>query len=287
MEGRGGGVCAGGGDARVCARAIAASLFEARTPLSTVPQHASRTRILSDKIPSFSAHTPLPHDLCRLTKELLDLGKDPPPNCSCVSTPFSPCALTHRVCCLSSPVSLSLPALTHTEPIRFNLRFRSAGPCADDLFKWHATIMGPEDSPYEGGVFFVNVHFPLDYPFKPPKVRRCLLLAPAPPPVSRTSCQRLLTTTPSTHTRPSPLQVTFATRIYHPNINASGGICLDILKDQWSPALTISKVLLSICSLLTDPNPDDPLVTEIAHIYKTDRAGYNAKAAEWTRKHAM
>ena len=46
-------------------------------------------------------------------------------------------------------------------------------------------------------------------------------------------------------------------------------------------------MLLSICSLLTDPNPDDPLVTEIAHIYKTDRAGYNAKAAEWTRKHAM
>lgn len=110
--------------------------------------------------------------------------------------------------------------------------------------------MGPEDSPYEGGVYFLNINFPLDYPFKPPKV-------------------------------------TFATRIYHPNINASGGICLDILKDQWSPALTISKVLLSICSLLTDPNPDDPLVTDIAHIYKTDRAQYDAKAREWTAKHAM
>ena len=110
----------------------------------------------------------------------------------------------------------------------------SAGPVNDDLFHWQATIMGPPDSPYQGGVFFLNVHFPTDYPFKPPKC-------------------------------------TFTTKIYHPNINGNGSICLDILKDQWSPALTISKVLLSIESLLTDPNPDDPLVPEIANIYKQDR----------------
>ncbi|KAK4218379.1 hypothetical protein QBC37DRAFT_437342 [Rhypophila decipiens] len=126
----------------------------------------------------------------------------------------------------------------------------SAGPVGEDLFHWQATIMGPSDSPYSGGVFFLAIHFPTDYPFKPPKVN-------------------------------------FTTRIYHPNINSNGSICLDILRDQWSPALTISKVLLSICSMLTDPNPDDPLVPEIAHVYKTDRARYEATAREWTRKYAI
>merc|ERR1719183_3155733 len=125
----------------------------------------------------------------------------------------------------------------------------SAGPSGDDMFNWEATIMGPEGSPYAGGVFFLQINFPSDYPFKPPKVK-------------------------------------FLTKIYHPNINKSGGICLDILKDQWSPALTISKVLLSICSLLTDPNPDDPLVTDIAKQYKNDRKSYNETAKQWTKKFA-
>ncbi|VAH65412.1 ubiquitin-conjugating enzyme E2-17 kDa-like isoform X1 [Triticum dicoccoides] len=126
----------------------------------------------------------------------------------------------------------------------------SAGPSGEDMFHWQATIMGPPDSPYAGGVFLVNIHFPPDYPFKPPKV-------------------------------------SFKTKVFHPNINSNGSICLDILKEQWSPALTISKVLLSICSLLTDPNPDDPLVPEIAHMYKTDRSKYETTARSWTQKYAM
>ena len=126
----------------------------------------------------------------------------------------------------------------------------SAGPeTENDMFKWQATIMGPKDSPYEGGIFYLTILFPPEYPFKPPKC-------------------------------------TFDTRIYHPNINSSGGICLDILKNQWSPALTISKVLLSICSLLTDPNPDDPLMVDIARLYKRDKERYKARARLMTLQYA-
>ncbi len=125
----------------------------------------------------------------------------------------------------------------------------SAGPVGDDMFHWQATLMGPKDSPYENGVFFLDINFPADYPYKAPRV-------------------------------------TFSTKIYHPNINSSGGICLDILKDQWSPALTISKVLLSICSLLTDPNPDDPLVPSIAELYKRNKKEYELKAKTFTLQFA-
>ncbi|KAL4641658.1 ubiquitin-conjugating enzyme E2 D1, partial [Arapaima gigas] len=165
--------------------------------------------------------------LKRIHKELNDLARDPPAQCS-------------------------------------------AGPVGDDMFHWQATIMGPNDSPYQGGVFFLTIHFPTDYPFKPPKA---------------TAVKREYKFF-SSHLF---FQVAFTTRIYHPNINSNGSICLDILRSQWSPALTISKgevtaaslevpcldlplsqigftrppplvaVLLSICSLLCDPNPDDPL----------------------------
>ena len=96
----------------------------------------------------------------------------------------------------------------------------SAGPLNEsDLYRWQATIMGPSDSPFEGGIFLLDVTFPTDYPFKPPKI----------------VCK---------------------TKIYHPNINSNGNICLDILKINWSPSLTLNKVLVSLNSLLCDLRPE-------------------------------
>ena len=127
----------------------------------------------------------------------------------------------------------------------------AAGPISDnDIFHWQATIMGPVDTPYEGGIFFLNITFPEDYCFSPPKV-------------------------------------TFTTKIYHPNINSNGSIGLDILRDQWSPNLTISKLLISIQSFLDDPNPDICYNPEIGDIYKYNRPLYNKTAREWTKKYAM
>ena len=161
--------------------------------------------------------------LKRINKELQDLGRDPPAQCS--AGPVGEDMFHWQVHWSLAANNQTLPNIT--------------------MNHWQATIMGPPDSPYQGGVFFLTIHFPTDYPFKPPKVA-------------------------------------FTTKIYHPNINTNGSICLDILRSviisssslnslgeilyrsQWSPALTISKVLLSICSLLCDPNPDDPLVPEIA-----------------------
>ena len=144
----------------------------------------------------------------RILKELIDIRKDPPTNCS-------------------------------------------AGPIDEaDIYKWEGTIFGPPESPYTGGIFHMTIDFPVDYPFKPPRI-------------------------------------VFVTKIYHPNINTNGFICLDILKTQWSPALTISKTLLSIWSMLTEPNPNDPLMPDIAKQYTERRVDYDCTAREWTQLYAM
>lgn len=125
----------------------------------------------------------------------------------------------------------------------------SAGPEQDDLSYWIAHIIGPVGTPYEGGLFELAIKFPPSYPFVPPSVK-------------------------------------FITRIYHCNISHSGEICLDILKENWSPALTISKVLLSISSLFSEPNPSDPLVPDIADLYNEDRLRHDHLARQFTETFA-
>ena len=82
-------------------------------------------------------------------------------------------------------------------------------------------------------------------------------------------------------------KVRFLTKIYHPNIDKLGRICLDILKDKWSPALQIRTVLLSIQALLSSPNPDDPLDENVARLWREDVNSAIQTAKDWTRIYAM
>merc|ERR1711939_226550 len=125
----------------------------------------------------------------------------------------------------------------------------SATPHQDNLSYFDVIIAGPSQSPYEGGIFKLELFLTEDYPMSPPKVR-------------------------------------FLTRIYHPNIDRLGRICLDILKDKWSPALQIRTVLLSIQALLSAPNPDDPLANECAQPYKENEKDAVRVSREWTSQFA-
>jgi len=122
-------------------------------------------------------------------------------------------------------------------------------PSSSNFQNWTGMIKGPSGTPYESGVFQLTIFCETDYPLSPPKV-------------------------------------SFRTKIFHPNINSKGNICLDILHDQWSPAITLEKTLISICSLLGSPNIDDFLVPEAAYLYVNDRTEFNRKAKQWTNQYA-
>ncbi|KAG2424579.1 hypothetical protein HXX76_014459 [Chlamydomonas incerta] len=111
-------------------------------------------------------------------------------------------------------------------------------------------VPGPKDTPYEGGLFAVEINLDNGYPFVPPKMR-------------------------------------FITKVWHPNVSSqSGAICLDILKDQWSPALTLKTALLSLQALLSSPQPDDPQDAVVAKQYISDHDTYKKTAKYWTEAFA-
>jgi len=119
--------------------------------------------------------------------------------------------------------------------------------CHNNILYFHTHHIA--GSPYEGGEFELELYLPQDYPLSPPYVY-------------------------------------FVTKIYHPNVDSIGRICLDILADKWSPALQIPKVALSLQVLLASPNPDDPLDNQIADLWKTDKEQAIRNATAATRRYA-
>ncbi|KMZ79714.1 hypothetical protein PVIIG_00988 [Plasmodium vivax India VII] len=119
-----------------------------------------------------------------------------------------------------------------------------------NISEWVGFIKGPSGTPYEDGHFILDITIPNDYPYNPPKIK-------------------------------------FNTKIWHPNISSqTGAICLDVLKNEWSPALTIRTALLSIQALLSDPQPDDPQDAEVAKMYKENYSLFLKTASVWTKTFA-
>lgn len=120
----------------------------------------------------------------------------------------------------------------------------------NNYYKWQCTILGQSNTIYDTGVFFLDIDIPGDYPHKPPTIK-------------------------------------FTTKIYHPNIELNGGICMSMLTDTWSPKYTIRHILDEINKLLYTPDIDSALRADIANQYKSDLAAYEHTAREWTQKYAQ
>lgn len=116
-----------------------------------------------------------------------------------------------------------------------------------------AVLLGPENSPYSEGIFKLEILVPDSYPFAPPSIK-------------------------------------FLTKVYHPNIDDNGRICLDLIKMPpkgcWKPTIGIEGLLIAVKMLLQNPNPGDPLMADIAQEYMNERAEFEKKAKLWCDKYA-
>ena len=106
-----------------------------------------------------------------------------------------------------------------------------------NMYQWRATITGAEDSPWEGGIYSLELSFNGVYPECPPKVR-------------------------------------FICDMFHPNIYTDGKLCMDVLKTMWKPVFTVGMILSSVQSLLNDPNPQSPANSEAAALLISDPKQY-------------
>lgn len=112
-------------------------------------------------------------------------------------------------------------------------------------------VKGPDDTPYEDGVFLIDIKLGEQYPFQPPQMK-------------------------------------FITHLWHPNVSSvTGAICLDTLKTEWTPALTIRTALLSVLALFTAANPTDPQDHVVAKQYMTDMKAFEQKAREWSELYGV
>ena len=111
------------------------------------------------------------------------------------------------------------------------------------FFFRNAVIIGPSDTPFEDGTFRLLLLFDEQYPNKPPQVK-------------------------------------FISEMFHPNVYASGELCLDILQNRWSPTYDVSSILTSVQSLLNDPNISSPANVEAANLYKDHRSLYVKRVRE-------
>jgi len=118
-----------------------------------------------------------------------------------------------------------------------------ATPQDSNVLCWYATIIGPEDTPWEAGLFKLQLEFSEEYPTKPPKV-------------------------------------IFLSKVFHPNVYENGQICLDILQNQWSQLMDVAAILTSIQSLLPDPNPTSPANSEAAKLFVQNRREYERRVKE-------